>query len=56
MPTTLTLKNIPDEVYMRLRAERLIEGEPDWHAPILWRSEFRNILAGYLRRKTLSFD
>ena len=37
-------------------AERLLEGEPEWHAPILWRSEFRNILAGYLRRKTLSFD
>jgi predicted nucleic acid-binding protein len=25
-----------------------------WAAPILWRSEFRNVLAGYLRRKTLS--
>lgn len=23
---------------------------------MLWRSEFRNILAGYLRRKTLSFE
>ena len=26
----------------------------DWYAPALWRSEFRNILAGYLRRGTLS--
>ena len=26
----------------------------DWYAPTLWRSEFRNILAGYLRRGTLS--
>ena len=25
-----------------------------WAAPILWRSEFRNVLAGYLRRKTLT--
>jgi predicted nucleic acid-binding protein len=36
-------------------AERLLETDPDWHAPILWRSEFRNILAGYLRRGTLDF-
>jgi len=38
------------------KAEALLEGDPDWAAPILWRSEFRNILAGYLRRKTLTFD
>jgi predicted nucleic acid-binding protein len=37
-------------------AEALLEREPDWAAPILWRSEFRNILAGYLRRKTLTFE
>lgn len=37
-------------------AEALLESSPDWAAPILWRSEFRNILAGYLRRGTLSFD
>ncbi len=24
--------------------------------PIFWRSDFRNVLAGYLRRKTLTFD
>lgn len=30
--------------------------DSDWIAPPLWRSEFRNILAGYLRRQTLSFD
>jgi predicted nucleic acid-binding protein len=38
------------------KAEALLERDPDWVAPILWRSEFRNILAGYLRRKTLTFD
>lgn len=38
------------------KAEALLEKDPDWAAPILWRSEFRNILAGYLRRKTLTFD
>lgn len=37
-------------------AERLLERRPDWHAPVLWRSEFRNILAGYLRRGSLSFE
>lgn len=38
------------------KAEALLERDPDWAAPVLWRSEFRNILAGYLRRKALSFD
>jgi len=38
------------------KAEALLERDADWAAPILWRSEFRNILAGYLRRKTLTFD
>ena len=39
-----------------LAAEKLFEQHPDWAAPILWRSEFRNILAGYLRRKSISFE
>lgn len=38
------------------RAERLLAIEPEWVAPLLWRSEFRNILTGYLRRQILSFD
>ena len=37
-------------------AEALLEQDPDWTAPILWRSEFRNILAGYMRRKAISFE
>lgn len=37
-------------------AEDLLGREPVWAAPLLWRSEFRNILAGYLRRKSLSFE
>lgn len=28
--------------------------DPEWHAPILWRSELRSILAGYLRQKALN--
>ena len=38
------------------RAEALLERDSDWAAPLLWRSEFRNILAGYMRRKTLTFE
>jgi predicted nucleic acid-binding protein len=38
------------------RAESLLERDPDWVAPVLWRSEFRNILAGYMRRRLLTFD
>lgn len=37
-------------------AEALLARDPEWAAPLLWRSEFRNILAGCLRRKTLSFE
>ncbi len=37
-------------------AEALLEREPQWAAPPLWRSEFRNILAGYMRRKVLTFE
>lgn len=37
-------------------AEALLEKQPQWAAPLLWRSEFRNVLAGYLRRKTISFN
>jgi len=36
------------------RAESLLKFDPNWNAPVLWRSEFRNILAGYLRRGVLS--
>lgn len=37
-------------------AEALLEDDPDWAAPVLWRSEFRNILAGYMRRGKLTFE
>ena len=38
------------------QADALFKRDPEWVAPILWRSEFRNLLAGYVRRKTLTFD
>jgi predicted nucleic acid-binding protein len=36
--------------------EALLESDPDWVAPVLWRSEFRNALAGHLRRGGLTID
>jgi predicted nucleic acid-binding protein len=38
------------------KAEALLEHDADWAAPLLWRSEFRNILAGCMRRRTLTFE
>ena len=38
------------------QAEALLAQDSDWVAPTLWRSEFRNILAGFMRRGTLTFD
>ena len=38
------------------RAEALLKKDPEWAAPLLWQSEFRNLLAGYMRRKTLTFE
>jgi predicted nucleic acid-binding protein len=37
-------------------AEKRLEQDDAWAVPVLWRSEFRNILAGYLRREELSFE
>ena len=37
-------------------AEKLLARTDAWAVPVLWRSEFRNILAGCLRRNTLSFE
>jgi predicted nucleic acid-binding protein len=38
------------------KAEALLQHDADWAAPLLWRSEFRNILAGCMRRKALSLE
>jgi predicted nucleic acid-binding protein len=34
-------------------AHRLRRLDAEWHAPVLWRSEFRNVLAGYRRDGSL---
>jgi predicted nucleic acid-binding protein len=35
-------------------AHQVRVADPGWHAPILWRSEMRSILTGYLRDGSLS--
>jgi predicted nucleic acid-binding protein len=36
--------------------ESLLERDPHWIAPLLWRSEFRNILAQYIRKNIIDLD
>jgi predicted nucleic acid-binding protein len=36
------------------QAEQAFKKDPGWVAPLLWRSEFLNVLTGYIRRKTIS--
>jgi predicted nucleic acid-binding protein len=49
-------------VYFYLTSDRSSQSEkaffkdPYWAAPILWRSEFRNVLALYIRRKLLPLE
>jgi predicted nucleic acid-binding protein len=38
------------------QAEKVFRRDPDWAAPFLWYSEFRNALALYLHRKMLTLD
>lgn len=38
------------------KAQTLLEHDADWVAPLLWRSQFRNIPVGCMRRKTLTFE
>ena len=37
-------------------AASLLEDDPHWVAPVLWRSEFRNTLATHVRRTGLTLD
>ncbi len=36
--------------------ENIYKIDPDWSAPILWKSEFRNVMALYLRKKIITLE
>lgn len=38
------------------QAETALAKDPLWVAPLLWRAEFRNTLAGLVRRKALALE
>ncbi len=38
------------------RAEKALQVDSEWVTPVLWRSEFRNVLALYVRKKTLALN
>jgi predicted nucleic acid-binding protein len=39
-----------------VKAEQALQKDSEWAAPILWRSEFRNVLALYLRKNFLKIQ
>ena len=41
---------------MSQQAELALNKDSSWAAPVLWRCEFRNALAGHLRRAILALD
>jgi len=38
------------------KAEQASRKDPDWIVPFLWRSEFRNVLTNYIRKRLISTD
>ena len=49
-------------VYLKVRsgqtrlAEQVLAKDSDWHAPLLWRSEFRSALASNIRTGKISYE
>ena len=49
-------------IYLHVKGEatnlalKILQKDPYWVAPILWESEFRNVMAGYIRRDILKLE
>lgn len=49
-------------IYIHVQSEwtaqalQALKKDPQWIAPPLWESEFRNVMAGYMRRKILKLE
>lgn len=49
-------------IYLYVQGQRTAESEavlqrdPSWAVPLLWRSEFRNVLIGLVRKQVLSLE
>lgn len=49
-------------IYVHVQSEktdlalRALKKDPYWVAPPLWESEFRNVMAGYIRRRILNLE
>jgi predicted nucleic acid-binding protein len=49
-------------IYVHVQSEktdlalRALKKDPCWAAPPLWESEFRNVMAGYIRRRILNLE
>jgi len=49
-------------IYVHVQSERTalalraLQKDPYWVAPPLWESEFRNVMAGYVRRRILNLE
>ena len=52
--------NVLSYFYLRdqygTEVDALFRKNPEWIAPLLWRSEFRNTLLGYVRRDRMTVD
>ncbi len=36
--------------------QKVLKKDPYWYSPFLWRSEFSNVLLGYVRKKVINQD
>jgi len=52
---TITVNNIPLSSDRSLLAERALTKDSEWAAPLIWRSEMRNVLTFYMRKRIIDF-